>query len=72
MIMRDLTKLEESAIEDLENKCLSEGIGYSRIVEMVNTMTGLLKKDMVEVNRMESGEYFWKSTEKGVNYVNKH
>lgn len=70
--MRKLTKSEESAIKDLEKRCLSEGISYTRIVDMVNTMTGLLKKDMVEVSRMESGEYFWKSTEKGINYVNKH
>ena len=70
--MRELTKAEESAIEDLEQRCLSEGISYTRIVDMVNTMTGLLKKDMIEVSRMESGEYFWKSTEKGIDYVNKH
>jgi len=63
--MRQLTVTEQMAIEDLELSCVEQGYSDSRISNMIESMVGLLEKDMITVIRMESGEYFWKSTKIG-------
>lgn len=70
--MRDLSKTEEMAIIDLQKKCNDDNVSVKRISEMVETMTSLLQKDMIYVIRLESGEYFWRSTDKGNEYVETH
>jgi len=67
--MRQLTVTEQMAIEDLELSCVEQGYSDSRISNMIESMIGLLEKDMITVIRMESGEYFWKSTKIGEEYV---
>ena len=48
---------------------VKQGYSDSRISNMIESMVGLLEKDMITVIRMESGEYFWKSTKIGDEYV---
>ena len=67
--MRQLTVTEQMAIEDLEMSCVKQGYSDIRISNMIESMVGLLEKDMITVIRMESGEYFWKSTKIGDEYV---
>lgn len=56
--------LHEAAIEDLQK----EGCNH----EVVVALEGLLKKGLVEVVRMESGEFFFRPTETGKEVLEKH
>lgn len=67
--MRKLNTTEQMAIEDMELICIKEGYSENRISSMVESMVSLLEKDMITVSRLESGEYFWKATRIGEEYV---
>lgn len=67
--MRKLNTTEQMAIEDLELICIKEGFSDSKISSMVESMVSLLEKNMITVSRLESGEYFWKATKIGEEYV---
>lgn len=60
-----INETHKMAIENLRESLEDHGHDDITIEETVEAMEGLLKKGLIKVYRMESGEFYWKSTEEG-------
>lgn len=70
--MRKLTILEQACLEDLAEHLAESGHDEKYILDFVDGMAGLLLKDMVIAEKSDEGEYCWKITDAGKEFVEKY